>query len=173
MPSRYQSDTVDCPHGPLRRCGNRRLRFALLQIADNLIVNNAYFRAKAKLWKKQGKSSGWIHVKVAKSFSRLGYAMVASGQIFAHDCCQERHYLLAKLLAFHQEHQTDLRSRQRDLERMVEQLPRGALSGERQSLQEELERLGRRRSGPVELGEIVSLVLAKLGGRLLESSEGE
>lgn len=39
-PSRYQSDQVDNPHGPLVPCGNRRLRGAILRVADNFIKCN-------------------------------------------------------------------------------------------------------------------------------------
>src|SRR6185436_6875612 len=71
MPSRYQSDRVDCANGPLRRRGNRRLRAVLMQTADNLVQSNHYFRAQAELWGRTGKDARWIRVKVAKRFSRL------------------------------------------------------------------------------------------------------
>src|SRR5215475_11244511 len=54
MPSRYQSDQVDCANGPLRRRGNRRLRAVLMQTADNLIQCNHYFRARAEQWTRAG-----------------------------------------------------------------------------------------------------------------------
>src|SRR5207248_10029384 len=41
-PCRYQSDQVD-RSGRLVKCANRKLRFALMQIADNLISCNHYF----------------------------------------------------------------------------------------------------------------------------------
>src|SRR5205823_4793021 len=98
-PSRYQSDRVDRADGPLLRRANRRLRAALLQIADNLVVCNRHWRAKAALWKQAGKDPRWIRVKVAKSFSRLAYALVAGQQFGPHPCLQERHYLLDKVNA--------------------------------------------------------------------------
>src|SRR5438067_261746 len=39
-PSRYQSDRVDKANGPLLRAGNRALRAAIMEIADNLIACN-------------------------------------------------------------------------------------------------------------------------------------
>jgi transposase len=44
-PSRYQSDRVDRCDGPLVCSGHRRLRYALLQIADNLMKCNRHFGA--------------------------------------------------------------------------------------------------------------------------------
>ena len=43
-PSRYQSDEVDHPNGPLVRLANHDLRRAILIIADNLIRCNEHFR---------------------------------------------------------------------------------------------------------------------------------
>jgi transposase len=59
--SRYQSDAVD-RNGRLVRRGNRRLRFALLLIADNLLKVNRYFRGCGELWKKQHRDFRWQHV---------------------------------------------------------------------------------------------------------------
>ena len=56
-PSRYQSDRVDKADGPLRRRCNRRLRAAILQIADNLVTRNHYFGALAHDWRNQGKGA--------------------------------------------------------------------------------------------------------------------
>jgi transposase len=95
MPSRYQSDQVDCANGPLRRRGNRRLRAVLMQTADNLVQCNHYFRARAAVWQRAGKDARWLRVKLAKHFSRLAFALVAGRQLFPHPCCQPRHYLLA------------------------------------------------------------------------------
>jgi hypothetical protein len=76
MPSRYQSDRVDCANGSLRRRGNRRLRAVLMQAADSLVKCNHHFQAQAEQWRRLGKSAGWIRVKVAKRLSRLLYTMV-------------------------------------------------------------------------------------------------
>ena len=76
MPSRYQSDLVDRPNGPLRRHGNRRLRRTLLQVADSLVSCNHHFGVQTLAWRQRGKDPRWIRVKVAKAFSRLLFAIV-------------------------------------------------------------------------------------------------
>jgi transposase len=63
MPSRYQSDRVDCANGPLRRRGNRRLRGVLMQTADNLVACNHYFNAQADQWRRRGKKAQWIRTR--------------------------------------------------------------------------------------------------------------
>lgn len=170
MPSRYQSDQVDRANGPLRRRGNRRLRGVLMQTADNLVQSNHYFRAWAAQGQRAGKDPRWLRVKVAKRFSRLAYAIVAGRQLFPHPCCQPRHYILGKLLAFHAEHDTPPAELRQDLETVVTQLPAKTRGEEQQPLQEHLDDLSRRR-GPQPLAEIIPLILARLGMPVLESEE--
>jgi transposase len=172
MPSRYQSDQVDCANGPLRRRGNRRLRAVLMQTADNLVQCNHHFRVRAEHWSCAGKDPRWVRVKVAKIFSRLAFAMVAGQQLFPHACCQPRHYILGKLLAFHSAHGTDPGTLRQDLEAAVEQLPAARRAAEAEPLQQELDALGRRR-GPQPLAEILPLVLARLAGRVVQSQPQE
>ncbi len=74
FPSRYQSDQVDLPDGSLVRCANRRLRPALLWIADNLLKCNHYFRGLPDRCKAAGKDPRDSHVRVASRFSRLAPA---------------------------------------------------------------------------------------------------
>ena len=102
-PSRYQSDGVDVS-GRMVRCANRRLRAALLLIADNLLSVNNYFRAQGALWKQQKSHPRLQRVKVAKRFSRLAYVILAGRQIVPHDCCRDPHYILDKLLGFDLDH---------------------------------------------------------------------
>jgi transposase len=172
MPSRYQSDQVDCPNGPLRRRGNRRLRAALMQAAEHLVHCNHYFRARAAAWGRVGKDPRWVRVKVAKIFSRLAFAMVAGRQLFPHPWCQPRHYLLGKLLAFQSARLTDLQALRRDLEAATDQLPAPARAAEAAPLQHLLDTLARRR-GPQPLAEIIPLVLARLAGRVVQSTPTE
>jgi hypothetical protein len=169
MPSRYQSDQVDHANGPLRRRGNRRLRAVLMQAADNLVNANHYFAAQAAPWRRLGKDERWIRVKVAKRFSRLVYAMVAGKQIFPHPCCQQRHSLLQKLLAFHSEHKTPPAQLRADLEAVVTQLPAANYAEEAKPLQQELDKRAKRR-GPQPLAEIIPIVLARLGVAKVEST---
>lgn len=173
VPSRYQSDHVDHPDGVLIRCANRRLRAALLQIADNLVICNNHFRAKASIWRTADKDPRWIRVKVAKSFSRIAYAIVAGRQLFTHDCLQSRHYILDKLNAFHRDHDTPSATALDDLRAAIEQLPKTEYAHEAKPLQDELNRISNgHRRGPQPLGDILPIVLARLGRNTVESMEG-
>jgi transposase len=172
MPSRYQSDQVDCANGPLRRRGNRRLRAVLMQTADNLVQCNHYFKARADQWTRAGKDPRWVRVKVAKIFSRLAFALVAGRQLFPHPCCQQRHYIISKLLAFHSEHGTNPAAMRQDLEAAVDQLPVKSCTAEAEPLQKELDALACRR-GPQPLAKIIPLVLARLAGRVVQSKPSE
>jgi transposase len=172
MPTRYQSDEVDCANGPLRRRGNRRLRAVLMQTADNLVQCNHYFAARAEQWARAGKDPRWVRVKVAKIFSRLAFAIVAGRQLFPHPCCQPRHYILGKLLAFHSEHGTDLMAMRQDLEAAAGQLPAQQRAAEAEPLQKQLDALAHRR-GPQPLAEIIPLVLARLADRVVQSTPSE
>jgi transposase len=171
MPARYQSDQVDC-QGPLRRSGNRRLRAALLQIADNMIRHNHHFAARASLWK--GKDARWIRVKLAKIFSRVAYAIVAGQQLFPHPCLQQECYILDKLMAFHHDHKTPPEQLQQDLNAAIAQLPRNRYVPEAKPLLKRLEELGQKKRGPQPLKNIIDIVLARLGCLQVQSeSEGE
>lgn len=172
MPSRYQSDQVDWANGPLRRRGNRRLRAVLMQTADNLVQCNHYFGARGQRWTHAGKDPRWVRVKVAKIFSRLAFAIVAGRQLFSHPCRQPRHYLIGKLLAFHSDHHTSLAAQRQDLEAAADQLPIKNRAEEAASLQQELDALARRR-GPQPLAGIISLVLARLAGQVVQSRPNE
>jgi transposase len=171
MPARYQSDRVDYANGPLRRCANRRLRAALMQIADNLVSCNHHFAGRAFLWTQAGKDPRWIRVKVAKTFSRIAFAMVVGRRLFLHPCCQRRHYILDKLLQFHREHDTPMSQVLVDLEAATAQLPRSAHAAEAQPLARRLQELhdsGHR--GPQVLGDILPIVLARLGINQVQSA---
>jgi transposase len=171
MPTRYQSDQVDCANGPLQRRGHRRLRAVLMQCASNLITCSHHFKARAELWKRAGKDARWIRVKVAKIFSRLLFAIVAGRQLFDHPCCQPRYYILSKLLTFHMEHHTAPDLMRQDLEAVIEQLPLSARvrADEAKPLQELLDELAKRRRGPQPLANIIPLVLARLGLTVVQS----
>jgi transposase len=171
MPSRYQSDRVDHANGPLRRRGNRRLRAVLMQTADNLVQCNHYFRAQAEQWRRAGKDARWIRVKVAKRFSRLAFAMVAGKQVFAHPCSQQRHSILSKLMEFHSDHKTPPSQVRQDLEAAVTQVPASNHKEEAKPLQERLDELANRRRGVAPLAEIIPIVLARLGVKLVESTK--
>jgi hypothetical protein len=46
------------------QCANRRLRFAILLIADNLLLCNRHFARKAQEWKLAAKDPRHTRVKV-------------------------------------------------------------------------------------------------------------
>ena len=170
MPSRYQSDQVDRPNGPLRRCANRRLaqyrcRSPTTWSSATIISLSARLSGP---W--PAKNHGWIRVKVAKSFSRIAFAMVAGRQLFPHPCCQPHHYILDKLLAFHREHDTPMAQVLVDLQAATDQLPRSAFAREAEPLAKRLERIQATKRSPQLLGDILPIVLARLGIDAVQSS---
>jgi transposase len=171
-PSRYQSDQVDRPNGPLVRSCNRALRATILGIADNLILCNHHFQALASAWRAGGKDPRHTRVKVGLRFCRIAFQMVAGRQVFRHPAIPGRHYVLDKLMAFHREHDTDMTQVLRDLQTAIDQVPPRQHAAEAQPLHEELHKIqqGRRR-GPQLLGNILPEVLARLGVGVVQSVE--
>ena len=175
FPSRYQSDQVDRPNGSLVRCANHLLRGAIMTIADNLIGCNHYFRLLNERWKAQGRDPRAHHVRVACRFCRIAFQIVAGRQVFHHPGMQQRDYVLEKLNAFHREHQTGMAQVMADLLAATAQVPRSAHADEARPLVEEQARInaGRRR-GPQLLGDILPIVLARLGvGAIQSNPSGE
>jgi transposase len=174
-PSRYQSDEVDKADGPLVRCGNRKLRAAILRAADNLIKCNQHFNALAHTWQGQGKDPRHTRVKVGLRFCRIAYQVVAGRQVFRHPGLQGRHYVLDKLTAFHREHETGVAEQLGDLQAAIAQVPEREYRAEAVPLHEELEKIRRgRRRGPQLLGDILPIVLARLGaGGVQSTASGE
>ncbi len=161
FPARYQSDQVDRADGALARRANRRLRAVLMQTAANLVHCNAHYRIRAEQWRRQGKDERWIRVKVAKSFSRLLFVLVAGRQLVPHPALQPRTYLLGKLLKFQLERMVGPTQMRADLEALCAQLPAHARAAEIPPLRERLDELSRRR-GPQPLADILPIVLARL-----------
>lgn len=150
VPARYQSDRVDCADGPLRRNGNRRLRGILMLTADTLVSCNHYFQARADLWRRAGKV------------------------LFPHPCCQQRHYILDKLLAFHRAIDTPMSQVMQDLDQATLQLPRAARAAEAEPLRQRLSDANKSRGkGPQLLADILPIVLARLTGNVLQSETRE
>jgi transposase len=160
FPSRYQSDMVDV-HGRMVRCGNRRLRAALLRIADNLLTVNNYFRAQGACWTVQKVDPRRQRVKVAKRFSRLAFLMLAGRQIVPHACCRDPHYILDKLVGFHLEHDTPHALVREHLAAASGQLPGNARSGEADALRTSAARFEKSRTPHIQsLGALLKEVLA-------------
>ncbi len=157
------------------RCCNRKLRAAILRIADNLILCNHHFNVLARIWKTQGRDPRHTRVKVAMRFCRIAYQIVAGRQVFRHPCLQGRHYVLHKLVAFHRDHDTGVAQQQRDLLAALGQVPQREHRAEAVPLAEELAKIeqGRRR-GPQLLADILPIVLARMGvGGVQSTASGE
>ena len=157
------------------KCCNRALRAAILRVADNLIKCNHHFNILARTWAEQKKDPRHTHVKVGLRFCRIAYQIVAGRQVFHHPCLQERHYVLAKLMAFQREHETGSVDSLRDLQAAIEQVPKREHRAEAAPLHDELNRIQRGgRHGPQLLGDILPIVLARLGvGEVQSNSSGE
>jgi transposase len=160
-PSRHQSDQVDHPDGPIVRCANRRLRFALLQIADNLISCNRHFRTLAAGWKQNRADPRLIRIRVAQRAARIAFHVVGGRQAFDHPCVRDRHYVLRKLVAFYQEHGAVGEQVRTDLHAALDQIPAKARPAEIPPLQEQL-RAHQRARRPTALAEILPDLLARL-----------
>jgi hypothetical protein len=83
---------------------------------------------------------------------------------------QQRHYILDKLNTFHREHQTGMAEVMADLLAATGQLPRNAHADEARPLLEEQTRISAGRCrGPQLLGDILPIVLARLGATGVQS----
>jgi transposase len=171
-PCRYQSNQIDKADGPLVRNCNRSLRAAILGVADNLIVCNHHFQVLTTQWLAQGKDPRQARIKVGLRFCRIAFQMVAGRRVFRHASIQGRHYILDKLTAFHREHDTDMVQVLRDLQVAVGQVPAREYVAEARPLHEELMKIrGGHRRGPQVLGDILPIVLARLGVGAVQSPE--
>jgi transposase len=177
FPRRYQSELIDRPNGQLARRANRRLRAVLLSIADTLIGCNQHFSVLNTRWRALGKDPGLAHVKIALRFARIAFAMVAGRQVFRHPGLRQRHTILDKLLAFHREHGTPWQETLADLHRTVQQVPAKEYAAGAKPLAAQLHDFTRTHPGPKGpqlLGDILAIVLARLGvGAVQSMAPGE
>lgn len=163
FPSRYQSDEVD-RGGNLTRFRNAKLRSAWMLVANNMCKSNAYWMAKAQLWKTQGVKPGDIRVRIANRLTRTVFTMVSGRQIYRHASRLDRGYIIDKLMTFHREHKTGPAVIVRDLKHAAEQIPTHAHQEEAARVEEVRQKaLRSRKSGPQELGELLVGVLTRLG----------
>tara|TARA_R110002073_G_scaffold148228_3_gene301253 strand:+ start:18498 stop:19922 length:1425 start_codon:yes stop_codon:yes gene_type:complete len=162
FPSRHQSDQTDSS-GPIIRKANRRLRCALMRIADNLAAHCAYYRGLAEQDFARGVDIRASRVKTAKKFSRLAFACLAGDQPLRHPAFRAPDSVLEKLREFHRIHQTPMQQVLADLTRAVEQLPGHTQGHEAIVVASVLRKHSERRRGPVEIGELLTAVLARLG----------
>jgi transposase len=171
-PSRYQSDEVDHPNGPLVRLANHDLRRAILIIADNLIRCNEHFEVLAAGWRAKNIDARDIRVRAGCRFCRIAFHMVSGQMTFRHPYTQRHDYMTTKLLRFALDHAIAPDQLLRNLHAAAIQLAPSDVPEEAKSAAEELARVRNKRgSGPKAIGEILSALLVKLGIRLISSSE--
>ncbi len=161
-PSRYQSDQTDTS-GPIIRNANRRLRCALMRIADNIACHCAYYRGLAEADLARGIDIRASRVKTASKFSRLGFACVAGDEPMKHPAFQQPDSILEKLREFHRVHNTPMEQVLADLSKVVEQLPGHTRGHEAKVVAEVLRQNTSRKRGGVEIGTLLPAVLARLG----------
>ena len=161
-PSRYQSDQTDSNSGPIIRHANRRLRCALMRIADNLACHCAYYRGQADADEARGIDKRAARVKIANRFSRLTIACVAGDEPLRHPCFRKPDSILEKLREFHYQHKTPVDQLLADLETVVEQLPYNTRNHEAEIVAHVLEQQAHRRRGGVAIGDVLPAVLARL-----------
>jgi transposase len=170
FPSRYQSDQTDHDSGSLVRHANRRLRYVLMRVADNLARHCHYYRGQADVDQARGVDKRASRVKIAKRFTRLALACVGGDQPMRHPCFQNPDSILEKLRRFHHEHQTPMDVLLADLKAAVEQLPHKTCNHEAEIVADVLERHQRRRRGAESIGELLPAVLARLHLRSNEAN---
>ena len=172
-PSRYQSDTVDRPNGPLVGHHNARLRDAIQEVAHNLLRRNSCFRAWAAARQNPEEARTKLHVAAACKFTRISYWMLAGRQVFTHPAQAPRDAVLHKLLGFGRRHHLDPETTGDLLRRAARQLPGTVIEDEARALAASLGRrpLRRRRKGPVRIGEVVRDVIRDLAPGLLPGLE--
>ncbi|REJ73976.1 MAG: IS110 family transposase [Planctomycetota bacterium] len=170
-PSRSQSDQTDHDRGPIIRQSNRRLRSALMRIADSLASHCAYYRGQAGADEARGIDKRATRVKIAKRFSRLAFACLAGNEPMRHRCFQQADSILEKLRAFHHEHHTPLDRMLADLQAAVSQLPGNTCRREAEIVAAVLERQSHRHRGGVAIGELLPAVLARLESRAKQEHE--
>jgi len=170
-PSRHQSDQTDNDRGPIIRQANRRIRCALMRIADNLVCHCAYYRGLADVDRARKVDERAIRVKIAKKFSRLAFASVAGDEPMKHPAMQQPNSIMEKLREFHRVHETPMDQMLADLKATVEQLPYHTRNREAEVVAEVLRQNAARRRGSVAVGTLLPAVLARLEIKTTEETE--
>ena len=112
-----------------------------------------------------------IRVGRACRFTRILYQIVAGRQVFRHPSQRDRAYILDKLLAFHRHHATPLDKTLIDLNKAIKQVPKAEYNNEAVPLQAYYERIKTtRRRNPQPIGDILLVVLARLGVGTVQST---
>ena len=129
------SDEVDRTDGPLVRQYNRQLRTAALQMADNLIKCNPYYRGLAALWTQQKVDPRDRHCRIANRAMRMVYHLVGGKQVWQRQGVK-REYVLDKLRQFHQEHKSPIEQTIQALHETFKWLPKSTYTDEGKPLLE-------------------------------------
>lgn len=161
-PSRSQSDQTD-NSGSIIRQSNRRIRSALMRIADSLACHCAYYRGIAEADSARGMDVRKSRVKTAKKFSRIAYRCVGGDEPMKHLAFQQPNSIIEKLREFHHVHQTPMDQTLTDLKTVVEQLPHNTRGYEAKVVAEVLRQNSKRKRGTPSIGELLPAVLARLG----------
>lgn len=168
-PARYQSGPVDHSDGPLVARGNRRLRQAILRIADTLMRCNDHFRLLARTLELRDMPGPKVHIAIGNRFTRIAYRMVAGGQTYQHPSSRQCDYIINKFIKFYENHSIDIKDTLSALLAAVDHLPAGARPDEARSLTEDLARIaGKHGAGVQRRGAILPPVLARLTSHGLE-----
>jgi hypothetical protein len=146
-----------------------------MMIAANLLNINQFFQTLQRRWQAAGMDERAMCVRAAKRFCRIAYQMLAGGQVCRHPSCQKRDAILHKLSCFHADHGSSMVQVMTDLQAAIDHIPKSEHAPEAKSLFEAMQPSSRRQQcGPRRLGEILPVVLAKLGVTAVElSSKGE
>jgi len=170
-PSRYQSDQTDHDSGPIIRQANRRLRCALMRIAENLACHCGYYRSQAEADLALGVDRRASRVKIANRFSRLALACVAGDEPMRHPCFGKPDSIIEKLREFHHVHDTSMDPLLTDLNMAVEQLPYNTCGHEAEVVAKVLSQNTHRRRNYVAVGELLPAVLARLNVRIMKEDQ--
>jgi hypothetical protein len=133
-------------------------------------VCNPHYRALAALWSGQGQDPRHIRVKIATRFTRLVFQLVSGRQVLRHPSMRGRDAILDKLMKFQLDHRTSMTTLMSNLQEAVAQLPAGSHAEEAAPLLQALKKVQASRRGVKPIGEILPLVLARLGVGDLQST---
>lgn len=169
FPSCYESDAVAYSDGPLARHANRRLRAALMRIAECLIKHHPTYRGLADKWKMQKVDPRDTRCRIANRSSRLVFQIV-SGRQFYNRRGIDRQYLIAKLIEFHREHMSPADLTAECLNDAIGWLPKSTYHSEAEALQELLKKRTRRVQP---ISDLVLPLLVRLGVKDLDTVNSE
>lgn len=159
FPRRYQSDEVN-NSGSLAHHGNRRLRAALMRMAECLAKHHPKYRLQAGQWLSRGVAATDRKCRIANRICRVIFQLVSGKQVY------RRHYLpsdyiLKKLLEFHHEHESPANILSDGLTAAMQWLPKHIRKHEAQPLQELVQKRSRR---IVPIGDVLAARIAALLG---------